>query len=371
MEDTRKTHILVIDDSDASRELLVELLEAEGDYIVHDAVDARSGFAQFQEHDVELVLLDVMLPDESGFNLCKRMKSARAGFLPIIMVTALNSVSDKVRGLEAGADDFITKPILREELLARSRSHLRTKRMVDRVDRYREELSRFNQRLQEEVHMRTRQLQKTMAELKRAKEDVELTRVEIVERLGIASEYRDEETGRHVQRMSRFVYELSLAYGLPEETAEIYRLAAPMHDIGKMGVRDYVLLKPAQLEEGEVELIKQHTIIGARILANPRTELMVIAQQMARSHHERWDGQGYPDGLRGDAIPLPARICTVADVFDAVTSGRVYRPAPMSVEEAVEEVNRGAGSRFDPKVVEAFSRSIDRLVQVFREVEKW
>lgn len=183
MEDTRKTHILVIDDSDASRELLVELLEAEGDYIVHDAVDARSGFAQFQEHDVELVLLDVMLPDESGFNLCKRMKSARAGFLPIIMVTALNSVSDKVRGLEAGADDFITKPILREELLARSRSHLRTKRMVDRVDRYREELSRFNQRLQEEVHMRTRQLQKTMAELKRAKEDVELTRVEIVERL--------------------------------------------------------------------------------------------------------------------------------------------------------------------------------------------
>jgi putative two-component system response regulator len=358
----RDARLLVLDDESATREMVAAMFLEEGGYQVVEAGTAAAGFSFVTAGNVDLVLLDVLLPDESGFNLCRRMKSVSKNFLPIILVTALNDVADKVKGLEAGADDFLTKPFVKAELLARTRSHLRTKAMVDRVDRYRRELTLFNQRLQDEVEIRTRQLQTALAELRAAKKDVEATRVEIVDRLGVAAEYRDEETGQHIRRMSRTVHELALAYGLIAEKAELYRLAAPLHDIGKMGVRDHVLLKVDQLEEGEIELIREHTRIGAAILANPGTELLRIAQEMARSHHERWDGKGYPDGLKGEEIPLPARICAVADVFDALTHRRIYRSAPLSVEEAADRVRDGAGAMFDPKIVEAFTRALSRLL---------
>ena len=365
--DEKQATVLIVEDNHANRELLVELLAEDTDFRILEADDARSGFVHFTQEKVDLVLLDVMLPDESGLNLCRRMKSVSRTFVPIILVTALNDVADKVKGLEAGADDFLSKPILREELLARTKSHLRTKRMMDRIDRYRSELSLFNQRLQEQVDIRTRQLQSALAELRQAKEDVERTRVEIIERLGIAAEYRDEWTGKHIRRMALYVWEISLACGLPPDRAELFRLVAPLHDIGKMGVRDHVLLKPEQLEEGEVDLIREHTRIGAQILAEPRTEVMKIAGEMARHHHERWDGQGYPDGLKGDEIPLAARICSVADVFDALTSSRVYRADGYEAEEARREIMAGAGTRFDPSVTEAFARSFDRILEIWEQ----
>lgn len=365
--DEKQATVLLIEDDHANRELLSELLADGTDYSILEAADARTGFTLFTEEKVDLVLLDVMLPDESGFNLCRRMKSVSRNFVPVILVTALHEVSDKVKGLEAGADDFLTKPILREELLARTRSHLRTKRMLDRIDGYRSELSLFNQRLQEQVEIRTRQLQTALADLRGAKEEVERTRVEIVERLGIAAEYRDEWTGQHIRRMAHYVWEISVACGLPPEQAELFRLVAPLHDIGKMGVRDHVLLKPEQLEEGEVDLIREHTRIGAQILADPRTELIEVAGEMARHHHERWDGKGYPDGLKGEEIPLSARICSVADVFDALTSSRVYRADPYQVLEARSEIMAGAGTRFDPRVTEAFARAFDRIQEIWEQ----
>jgi putative two-component system response regulator len=365
--DERQATVLIVEDNSANRELLVELLGEATDFRILEAEDARTGFSLFTQEKVDLVLLDVMLPDESGLNLCRRMKSVTRIFVPIILVTALNDVSDKVMGLEAGADDFLSKPILREELLARTKSHLRTKRMMDRIDRYRSELSLFNQRLQEQVDIRTRQLQSALAELRRAKEDVERTRVEIVERLGIAAEYRDEWTGHHIRRMALYVGEISLACGLPAERAELFQLVAPLHDIGKMGVRDHVLLKPEQLEEGEVDLIREHTRIGAQILAEPRTELIAVALEMARHHHERWDGRGYPDGLKGEDIPLSARICSVADVFDALTSSRVYRADAFQLQEARRQIMAGAGTRFDPRVTEAFARAFDRIQEIWEQ----
>jgi putative two-component system response regulator len=362
------TLILVVEDNPANRELLVEYLEAER-FDVVEAGDARSGFELFKVRRPDLVLLDVMLPDDSGFNLCRRMKSISRKFVPVVLVTALHETADKVQGLGAGADDFLSKPIIREELVARTRSHLRVKRMVDKVEMYQAELARFNQRLQEEVDLRTRQLQGALADLKRAKELTELTQQEIIERLGVASEYRDQETGNHVRRMSQLVHELALAFGLSPATAELFRQAAALHDIGKIGVRDHVLLKPEQLDEGEAELIREHTIIGASILANPRTELLHVACQMARSHHERWDGLGYPDGLKGDEIPLPARLCTVADVFDAITTRRVYRREPMSPQDARNDILQGSGTRFDPAVVAAFDLCFARVVQSREAVE--
>jgi len=363
------TLILVVEDNPANRELLVEYLEAER-FDVVEAGDARTGFELFKARRPDLVLLDVMLPDDSGFNLCRRMKSVSRRFVPVVLVTALHETADKVEGLGAGADDFLSKPIIREELVARTRSHLRVKRMVDKVEMYQAELARFNQRLQEEVDLRTQQLRAALADLKRAMDLTEKTQQEIVERLGVASEYRDQETGNHVRRMSLLVHELALACGLSPESAEVYRQAAALHDIGKMGVRDHVLLKPEQLDEGEVELIREHTIIGASILANPRTELLHVACQMARSHHERWDGLGYPDGLKGEEIPLPARICTVADVFDALTTRRIYRRDPLTPEEARNDILQGSGTRFDPGVVQAFDQCFAKMAEAWEAAEK-
>jgi len=357
----KATTILVVEDSSAARELLVAYLEQEADFKVIEAGDAATAWNAFRSTAVDLVLLDVMLPDESGIDLCRRMKSAAPSFVPIVLVTAVSGTEERVRGLDAGADDFLGKPILREELIARTRSHLRTKRMMDKIEEYRQEMARFNQRLKEEVDFRTVQLKTAMRELAKAKDEVERTTREIIERLGVAAEYRDSETGHHIRRVSRVVHSISLAYGLPAEDAELLRLAAPMHDIGKMGVRDHVLFKPAQLEEGEAELIRQHTVIGAEILASPTTKLLSIAQQMARSHHERWDGRGYPDGLKGEQIPLPARICAVADVYDAVSFRRVYHSTSGSPEEAFRVIIEGAGSLFDPKVVDAFRKAFEKI----------
>jgi len=355
--------LLAVEDDPGSMELLVEYLGSGGYDSVLRAENTREAMALFSRHPVDLVYLDVMLPDGDGFSLTRQLKEQSSEYVPIILVTALNSTSDKVRGLDAGADDFITKPLIREELIARTASHLRTKRMLDQVEQYQEELSGFNKRLRALVRDRTQQLGRALTDLQAAKDDVEETRFELIERLGVAAEYRDEETGFHIQRMSQYVYRMALAMGLTERKAGLMRAAAPMHDLGKLGIRDRILHKPSELEEDEFNVMMLHPLIGARILANPRTDLLKVAYDMARSHHERWDGSGYPDGLSGEDIPLSARICAVADVFDALTSGRVYRPEAFPIEKAVDEIRSGAGSRFDPLVVAAFEDVLPEILE--------
>ena len=355
--------LLAVEDDPGSMELLVEYLASGGYNSVLRAENTREAMALFSRHAVDLVYLDVMLPDGDGFSLTRQLKEQSSEYVPIILVTALNSTSDKVRGLDAGADDFITKPLIREELVARTASHLRTKRMMDQVEQYQEELAGFNTRLRKLVRDRTQQLKAAVADLQLVKDDVEDTRRELIERLGIAAEYRDEETGFHIQRMSQFVFRIATAMGLSPREAELMRNAAPMHDLGKLGIRDRILHKPSELEEDEYNIMKRHPLIGARILANPRTNLLKVAYDMARSHHECWDGSGYPDGLAGEAIPLGARICAVADVFDALTSGRVYRPEAFPIEKALEEITAGAGTRFDPLVVAAFEDALPEILE--------
>lgn len=351
-----KYRVLVVEDDPGALELLAEYLES--DYEVATAQDAFSCLRSVTSKRPDLVLLDVMLPDESGFNLCKRLRELQPPFFPILLVTALNTTGDRVRGLEAGADDFVSKPFLKEELMARVRSHLRTKAMVDEVERLRVQASEFNKRLQLEVERATRDLEKAVEQLQLANEEMAATHKEIMDRLGCVAEYRDPETGGHARRVASLVYILAQELGLPAATCEMYRMAAPLHDIGKLAIRDRVLLKPADLDEREAELVREHTAVGARILSNPRTPVVEIAYFMASGHHERWDGRGYPNGLAGDAIPLPARVCAVADAFDAMTSGRVYRPEPMTDEQAGNQLQEGAGTAFDPEVVQAFMRAL-------------
>ncbi|MFH1530334.1 MAG: HD domain-containing phosphohydrolase [Pseudomonadota bacterium] len=354
--------LLAVEDDPGSMELLVAYPASGGYGSVLRAENTREARALFSRHSVDLVYLDVMLPDGDGFSLTRQLKESASEFVPIILVTALNSTSDKVQGLNAGADDFITKPLIREELIARTASHLRTKRMMDQVAQYQTELAGFNKRLRKLVRDRTQQLKAALTDLQLVKDDVEETRRELIERLGIAAEYRDEATGFHIQRMAHYVHQIALSMGLSEREAELMRIAAPMHDLGKLGIRDRILHKPTELEEDEYNVMKRHPLIGAQILANPRTDLLKVAYDMARNHHECWDGTGYPDGLAGEGIPLSARICAVADVFDALTSGRIYRPEAYPIEKAVEEISHGAGTRFDPLVVAAFEDTLPGIL---------
>ena len=362
MTPTNDPLLLAVEDDPGSMELLVEYLASGGYTSVLRAENTREAVALFSRHPVDLVYLDVMLPDGDGFSLTRQLKEMSSEFVPIILVTALNSTSDKVKGLDAGADDFITKPLIREELIARTTSHLRTKRIMDQVEQYQQELAGFNKRLRQLVRERTEQLKAALGDLQATKDEVEETRLELIERLGTAAEYRDKETGYHIQRMSHYVHRIALALDLPTRDVELMRTAAPLHDIGKLGIRDQILHKTSSLAEEEYAIIKRHPLIGAQILANPRTDLLKVAYDMARSHHERWDGTGYPDGLAGETIPLAARICAVADVFDALTSGRIYRPEAYPVEQALAEIRDGAESRFDPRVVSAFEAALPDIL---------
>ncbi len=358
----RRQRVLVVEDEPATRELLAEYLEF--DYDIITAQDGYGCMRTVGTQHVDLILLDVMLPDESGFNLCRKLKASTLDFIPVLMVTALNTTQDRVAGLEAGADDFLSKPFIKEELMARVRSHLRTKAVVDEVQRLRAEAAEFSQRLALEVERATSSLELAMDDLRKVNEELDASRREVIERLGCVAEHRDPETGGHARRVSVLVYLLAKELGLPEETCDMYRLAAPLHDIGKLAIPDELLLKPSNLDEREALAMRAHTSVGAKILANPGTPLVEIAYFMASGHHERLDGKGYPNGVTGDKIPLAARVCAVADAFDAMTTDRVYRAVPMTEEQAVAELVAGKGTRFDPAVVDAFLAALPKIREV-------
>ncbi|WKE64109.1 two-component system response regulator [Gallaecimonas kandeliae] len=281
----------------------------------------------------DLILLDVMMPGMDGWTVCKKLKAdPMTAPVPVIFVTAMGEVSDESKGFAVGAVDYITKPISPAIVRARVATHLRL---------YQQERA-----LEALVQKRT--------------EELEATREAVIMRLGRAAEYKDNETGMHVRRMSHYAYELALALGLPEDWAKVLRTAAPMHDVGKIGIPDAVLKKPAQLDEGEWQVMRQHPAIGAEILANDDSPLMTMASRIALCHHEKFDGSGYPRGLKGEEIPLEGRIIAVADVFDALTSRRPYKEA-WSIEDTVAFLDKESGHHFDPKVVKAFAQVLPKV----------
>jgi putative two-component system response regulator len=246
-------------------------------------------------------------------------------FLPVIVLTADATPHTKKRALEARAIDYLTKPLDAAEVLLRVRNHLRTRLL--------------------HVHME--------AEVRRGIRELEQAQIEVLERLAQAAEFRDDDTGQHTYRVGEMASRLARALGFADTQAELLRRAAPLHDVGKIGIPDAVLLKPGRLTAEEMALMRNHATIGANLLSGGRSELMQMAEQIALTHHERWDGTGYPAGLRGDAIPLTGRIVAVTDVFDALSSDRPYRPA-WPIEQVREEITRGVGTHFDPQVATAF-----------------
>lgn len=340
----QKPVILAADDDERNRLVLEAFLLPLG-YEVRFARDGEEAVRQVTTLDPDVVLLDVMMPVMDGFEVAKVLKAQpETSHIPIVMVTALREVQDRVRALEAGADDFLSKPVDKTELCARVRTLVKVKAYSDHMRDYQQELER-------EVEAKTAKVRSAS--------------IETIYRLTAAAEYKDEDTGAHIVRMSRYASAIGRAMGLDDVAVENLQAAAPMHDIGKIGIPDRILLKPGKLDPDEWEIMKRHSTMGAEILAGSDAEVIRLGETIALTHHEKWDGNGYPKGLKGADIPLAGRIVAVADVFDALCSKRPYRTQPFfPTEKVFSMIQEGSGSHFDPAVVDAFMSVQSEILEI-------
>jgi putative two-component system response regulator len=347
--------ILAVDDQIENIELLEAYLEPEGFELVR-AEDGFDALAKISGGRIDLVLMDVMMPGMDGFEATRRIRQdAENRLLPIILITALRGREDRVRGIEAGCDDFISKPVDSVELLARVRSLLKVKAYNDLLETYRRDL-------EAEVAARTAELTGAFGKIKSAS-------LETIYRLSMASEYKDVDTGVHIKRMSLYSAAIACRMGFDENVVETILYAAPMHDLGKIGIPDRILTKPGKLDSLEWEIMKRHTQIGARILSGSEAEFIRLGATIALSHHEKWDGSGYPEGLSGADIPVSARITAIADVFDALTVKRPYKE-PFTVEKSFAIILEGRGKHFDPDVVDAFFAIQDEILAIRKRFDE-
>lgn len=337
------SNILIVDDQESNRKLLMTFLGHDG-YQCETAEDGISALNMISTYKPDLILLDVMMPGIDGFEVARRLKAdLSTKHIPIIMLTALSERESRIKGLDAGAEDFLNKPFDQLELRVRIRNLLKLKE-------YQDFLQHHNELLETQVQARTLELMET--------------RLDIVRSLGRVAEYRDNETGMHIIRMSKFSQVLALAIEQSSQWGELLLNASSMHDIGKVGIPDNILLKPGKLTPEEWVVMKTHTTIGAEILQAQRpSELSRMAISIAIGHHEKWDGSGYPNGLAGEDIPLESRIVALADVFDALTSERPYKKA-WSIDDAVVEIRKLSGSHFQPMLVESFMDVLAEVIDI-------
>jgi putative two-component system response regulator len=347
--DAARHRILAVDDEERNLLVIKAMLAPLGHEIVL-ARDGYEGLAIASQDHIDLILLDVTMPGIDGFKVASQLKHNEATkMIPIVMVTALGDVEHRVKALEAGADDFLCKPVDSTELQVRVRTLLQVKAYHDHMRNYQQEL-------ETEVTKRT-------AELAAAFRKLRTSAMDTVNRLSAAAEYRDEDTGSHIVRIGLSAAAIARTLGLDADTVDRMLYSAPMHDIGKIGIPDHILLKPGKLDPDEWTIMKQHTLIGAKILAGSDHGFIQTGEQIARTHHEKWDGSGYPEGLSGPDIPIEGRITAIADVFDALTTERPYKEA-FSLEKSLGIVVDGRGTHFDPEVVDAFLESKDEILAI-------
>jgi putative two-component system response regulator len=330
----RPAKILIIDDQEQNIRLLTRILEKDGYEHVRSTTNATEALPLYAEMQPDLVLLDLHMREKDGFEVLEEIVSHNGSrHVPVLMITADTTAEVRNRALMLGAKDFVGKPFDSSEVLLRIRNLLETQFLYQR-------LRDQNLELERKVAERTHEL--------------EQSQLEVLERLAVAVEFRDDDTGNHTKRVAEVSAMLASTIGLETTTVELIRRGAPLHDIGKVGIPDSILLKAGPLTSEEFELMKMHTVIGSRMLSKGRSELVRFSQRIARSHHEWWDGSGYPDRVSGQSIPLEARIVAVADFLDALTHERPYRPA-WGVDETLAEIRRRSGSHFDPTIVKALT----------------
>lgn len=346
-DNLRAARILIVDDLPANVELLLEMLEMAGFETIDSTTSPFEGLAMACRARPDLILLDYRMPGLDGPGFITRLRAEMGTEAPpVLVVTAQNDETSRRRALEAGARDYVTKPYAFWELIARSRNLLEL-HLLHKAQR--EQSERLEQQVRERTH------------------ELERTRAEIIRRLCSAGEFRDEDTGQHVTRIGRMAGELARLAGLPTPAVIKIASAAPLHDIGKIGIPDRVLLKPGKLDTDEWEIMKTHARIGQQILAGSGLVLLDLASEIAGTHHEKWDGSGYPDGLAGADIPVSGRIVAICDVFDALLSRRPYKE-PWTVEQATTYLQEIAGGHLDPVLVTLFIDNIDRMLAIRAEL---
>jgi putative two-component system response regulator len=330
-----KRTILVVDDTPENIDILSGVLR--GDYKVKAALNGEKALKIAQSEPYpSMILLDIMMPGIDGYEVCRQLKkNPLTSSIPVIFITAKSQTEDEKVGLELGAVDYITKPFSPSIVEARVHTHLA---LYDQ-----------NLALEHKVKIRTKELRET--------------RLQIVRRLGRAAEFKDNETGLHVIRMSHYSRLIAEKLGNGDAWVDLIFNAAPMHDIGKIGIPDHILLKPGKLTDEEWNIMRMHPEFGVDIIGENDSDILMTAKEIALTHHEKWDGSGYPRALKGNDIPITGRVIMIADVFDALTTKRPYKEA-WSVEDAVKYINEQAGIHFDPKLVEIFNQVLPEILTI-------
>ncbi|MBF0118900.1 MAG: two-component system response regulator [Desulfobacterales bacterium] len=335
IETDKKEKILIVDDTPVNIRMLASVLK--DDYKLIFATNGTKALNILEQEELpDLILLDIIMPDIDGYEVMQKVKNnEKTKDIPVIFITSMTEEDNETKGLGLGAVDYITKPFSLSIVKARIKTHLK--------------LKQYQSGLEDLVKLRTQEILETQ--------------IEIVERLARASEYRDCETGMHIKRLSHYSLVIANKYGMNKSECELLFHASPMHDVGKIGIPDRILLKPGPLDAEEWQIMKSHTVIGSELLGGHHSKLLRIAQIIALTHHEKWDGSGYPRGIKSEEIPIEGRVVALCDVFDALTSKRPYKK-PWTVEEAIAEINKQKGKHFDPKLVELFNSIIPEILSI-------
>ncbi len=344
MEKSMQRTIYIADDVPTNIDLVKNIFGRDKSLVIKEAKDGKDLLDQMKKNGLpDLILLDLMMPVMNGFDVLRKLKKQREEYyFPIIVISGLSEQQNIINALSLGADDYLTKPFFMAELRLKVNNMLKLKE-------HREFLNKSLDIMQVD------RLEKIYL--------LEQTQIEITKRLGMASEFRDQETGKHIERIADFAELIAKEMEMSREEKTMLKYAAPMHDVGKIGVPDQILLKAGKLTDEEFQIIKLHTVIGGRILGDTNVPILEFAKEVAVSHHERWDGSGYPFGLKGNDISLPGMIVAVIDVFDALSSERIYKKA-WPIEKALDYIKEQREKQFHPEVVDAFLKIQDKIIEI-------